>query len=551
MAKKICVLLLVVSVFLIPFFFGCEVPESSSIDEHDPDLDQPIEDEPEIDFEEIFVIDAPDTSLCSVRGNLLTDRPLFSWASVSGATSYTLYVIDVDNQSIVLKEMNLMEDDIAYEPRNPLPMNIPLRWKMKGENPDGTGPYSTPVDFMITSNEEAYSVTGNPPLFRWPAVNQSGYWLLVGDSRDLGSSTWIIDERELTSNSYQSNITFPSGSTFYWKVKFKVGAFEDWYWSAIRSFTIPGAPSAPSRRELAEYYAPVIFQDVDTEGKCDHADNGRSDYITKINFDGDWLARNNWENEPDYPLKAYVYYSVVESNLRYYITYAIFHPRDFKNSWEPETEHENDMEGLWMTVYKDGTWYGSLEAMVTVAHLDFYQYSNYEVGERESKDGPITLTNGKPTIYIQCRGHGIKGKGSSSFGGDDGVVYKYSGTAQQPNSPTSHLNYSTACTYDLVHIDELWERRPGGPFYASGTLYHSLTSFLGDSRVEGCGCSLKSNSPHPPWGWDDWNDGDEIQAGKHFTDPSYYFDYTLALEKIPGHLSPRDETYFYNPYSRP
>ena len=72
-------------------------------------------------------------------------------------------------------------------------------------------------------------------------------------------------------------------------------------------------------RYLAEYYAPVIYQDMDTQGKGDHADGGRADYITNLNFDGNWNACDNWENEPKYPLKGYVYYSVVESDLRYYI----------------------------------------------------------------------------------------------------------------------------------------------------------------------------------------------------------------------------------------
>jgi hypothetical protein len=444
-----------------------------------------------------------------------------------------------------------------YTPQNPLPEKVNLKWTIKGENENGAGPYSPFVDFKIAASGNGFTATGNPPVFEWPSVDGATYWLLVGDDGDVGSSNWLVDQRDLASNRYTAPAAFPVGWTYYWKVKYKVGPFESWYWSPIMPFTIPGAPTTPSYRELAEYYAPVIYQDVDTEGNCNHADGGRADYITKMNFDGDWYGLNNWENESVRTLPAYVYYSVVESTNRYYITYAIFHPRDYTNDtiiFQSLDEHENDMEGLWMSVYKNGSFYGSLEAMVTVAHLHFYQYSNYNVGERENIDGGIITTNGHPTVFIECHGHGIWGdkNWTSGFPGNDGVVYKYSGSAQQPISVTAHRTYSSACAYDLVHIDELWERRPGGVFYAWNMLYdpNKPKNFLGDAKAS-CGCKLTPNSPHPPWGWDDADDGSRLQGGEQFTDPALYFDYTLALENIPGHQSPCCESYTYHPYRNP
>ena len=68
-------------------------------------------------------------------------------------------------------------------------------------------------------------------------------------------------------------------------------------------------PQSPKRErekerfELVVRYAPVIYQ-------CAKSDQ---DYITKADFDGDWISNNNWDNQPDYPLKAYLYYSLVES----------------------------------------------------------------------------------------------------------------------------------------------------------------------------------------------------------------------------------------------
>ncbi|MBN1695899.1 MAG: hypothetical protein JW881_00175 [Spirochaetales bacterium] len=502
------------------------------------------------------VTKAPDVSRCSVRGDITTDTPLFTWVSVPRASSYTLYVIKREDEAIVLRDMHIGEAGAPYTPVRPLPEKVPLRWTVRGENEKGAGPPSPWVDFKITPPDGVFRVTGNPPLFEWPEVAGAQYWLLVGDDGDLGSSTWLVDRRDLGTNGYQSPSAFPAGRTYYWKVKYKAGPVEAWYWSEIMPFEIPGTPTVPTYRQLAEYYAPVIFQDVDTEGNCSHADGGRADYITNVNFDGDWYARNNWENEPCYLLKAYVYYAVVESSSRYYITYAIFHPRDYTNETlilEHLDEHENDMEGLWMSVYKNGSFYGHLEAMVTAAHYDFYQYSNYGVGERENIDGGIILTGGKPTVFIECRGHGIKGYAEwygRDFPGNDGVVYRYSGNAQHPLGVTAHRTYANACTYDLVHIDELWERRPGGVLYDPGKLYYSTDTFLGDN-VASCGCKLTPNSPHPPWGWDDWNDGGGLQGGEQFTDPAYYFDYTLSLENIPGHSCPCNDSYIFHPYTRP
>ncbi|MCB7130321.1 MAG: hypothetical protein J3T61_12380, partial [Candidatus Brocadiales bacterium] len=75
---------------------------------------------------------------------------------------------------------------------------------------------------------------------------------------------------------------------------------------------------------LAYRWAPIHTQDVDVTGG--DSLNGKSDYITNIDFDGDWNTLNNWENTPDYPLRAYVYYSVVGTRTHWFIVYAFYHP---------------------------------------------------------------------------------------------------------------------------------------------------------------------------------------------------------------------------------
>jgi hypothetical protein len=131
------------------------------------------------------------------------------------------------------------------------------------------------------------------------------------------------------------------------------------------------AHAAPSRAEIALRWAPIHYQDVDTTGS--HALAGKSDYITRYDFDGNLNGRDNWDNTGT-NTDAAVYYSVLETSTHYYLTYLFFHPRDWIDHPFFETEHENDGEGVLEIVEKDGSEYGSLKAAVTVAHSDFFSY---------------------------------------------------------------------------------------------------------------------------------------------------------------------------------
>ena len=77
-------------------------------------------------------------------------------------------------------------------------------------------------------------------------------------------------------------------------------------------------------RRIAAALAPVIYQGL--------GDHPRADYLTNFDFDGDWKGDNNWKNldNKTFPLKAYVYFSVIETTTHYYVHYAFFHPRDYK-----------------------------------------------------------------------------------------------------------------------------------------------------------------------------------------------------------------------------
>src|SRR5258708_7175038 len=75
---------------------------------------------------------------------------------------------------------------------------------------------------------------------------------------------------------------------------------------------------------VAARFAPIFYQAL--------GDKPRSDYITNFDFDGDWRGDNNWEHTDDksFPLRAYIYYAVSETQTHFFIHYVVFHPRDYK-----------------------------------------------------------------------------------------------------------------------------------------------------------------------------------------------------------------------------
>ena len=78
-----------------------------------------------------------------------------------------------------------------------------------------------------------------------------------------------------------------------------------WILLTSAAFLLLPQTSLGSDEEIAFRWAPIHYQDVDTTG--DHSENGRADYLTAIDYDGDWDTSNNWDNLDRHPLEARVY----------------------------------------------------------------------------------------------------------------------------------------------------------------------------------------------------------------------------------------------------
>jgi len=181
-------------------------------------------------------------------------------------------------------------------------------------------------------------------------------------------------------------------------------------------------------REIAARFAPVFYQGM--------VGNGRLDYITNFDFDGDWVGDNNWRNAGDtkYPLRAYIYYAVSETPTHYFVHYAAFHPRDYKGGQVTgsllsqvvrrgaSTErarklpmaddvvlaHENDLEGCLVVAEKRGPRLEDAEVTIveTLAHN---RYLKHQRDATLAKDVGFFRQEGQqPLIYIEPKGHGME-----------------------------------------------------------------------------------------------------------------------------------------------
>jgi hypothetical protein len=300
------------------------------------------------------------------------------------------------------------------------------------------------------------------------------------------------------------------------------------------------AAIAEDRAALAMEWAPVHYQDVDQTGS--HALGGAADYIARYDFDGDLVGRNNWDRAGSaaFPLSAHGYYSVVETDTHWFIIYMFFHPRDWSDSFF-ETEHENDAEGLLVTVARDGSLFGEMKSAVTVAHRDFFSYvpagSDWTSGG-ESVDGTLRTESfdGRPhpVTAQEAKGHGLKARPQYDIVGDGVAYYPSLFTAEVPSGPNDRN-----VLYKLVDIFA-----PGGLWASRGqaSLFASAGTFAGD-RTGGCGggtIGCNTNSANAPWGWDDQNDGPG--RGALATDPAgLVADYFTIPEEM-------SVDYTFNPY---
>lgn len=319
----------------------------------------------------------------------------------------------------------------------------------------------------------------------------------------------------------------------------------------VESVSFPGVIDTNRFRKLAEHWAPFLAQETWWQPKAD--------IPTRFDFDGDWDGGNNWDRLDSGTSQAYVHYAVVETGTHWFLHYNFFHPRDYSDNCVVGTCHENDNEGIILTVRKGSGDFGTLELMETLAHNNVYSFS----ADRRLKkgahdiDAEIQFHDGHhPIVFIEAGGHGALGSGArastysasrNDFVSGTGMTFLYKGVAER----AKHGN-DRNIGYDLIPIETAWWARaqsgegntfdaaydyePYGNRPGSGRRY--LGSFLGRK--------FGANKAKPFWGWHDERTrrGKVLNTGQWALDPAYAVSRNVTW---PGNL-PVDLNYIYNPY---
>src|SRR5512134_1356403 len=150
--------------------------------------------------------------------------------------------------------------------------------------------------------------------------------------------------------------------------------------SNIHHLSRPNKPDNPNRGNepateplmaIVQRYSPFVYAATDMR-------RGRQDLISNVDFDGDLVGNNNWENFDRFELKPTVYYAILETETHYFVSYHLFHPRDWNHFtfWLNDT-HENDGENFQIVVRKSD---GQVVLLWTQAHYSSSVYSLHGSG---------------------------------------------------------------------------------------------------------------------------------------------------------------------------
>ncbi|HEU4391019.1 MAG TPA: hypothetical protein VFV34_24650 [Blastocatellia bacterium] len=183
-------------------------------------------------------------------GNIATATPTFTWTAVPGAQSYTLYVVRVSDEFILLQQLNITTT--SFTPATGLPINVDLRWKVKAESSCGPGPYSAILYFRIpgscppnvppTAISPSGNITQGRPTFSWTGVpGAESYTLYV---LRVSDEAIILGQPGITTTSFTSPFTLPLDTDLRWKVKGESSCGPGPYTNSVY-FRIPSATLCP------------------------------------------------------------------------------------------------------------------------------------------------------------------------------------------------------------------------------------------------------------------------------------------------------------------
>ncbi|MCM1991035.1 hypothetical protein [Oceanirhabdus seepicola] len=311
---------------------------------------------------------------------------------------------------------------------------------------------------------------------------------------------------------------------------------------------------------LAHYWAPIIYHDVGIF----YGEKGLEDIPMRLEFDNDWKGCNNWENleiknhnNKGFDYKAYVYYSVVETEKDYYIIYSLFHPRDEANQAGSIDKHENDVESVIMNIKKNNSNNGVFNAMITQSH----GWWNYYKKEQ------LSYYKHKPKIWVDSGGHAIYNYNGESARGikKDGVIFvpinQFSNKESNSFFHSMILsgkhnqigNFKSSYEYEILSLNDLYIKNQKDFIKGNKELFVSFGVLNGDTHGKNKACFLwganESKKYYSTYAWEDpvvfFNNGfkDLFKNSNHNYIKNDNYNYIIEFEDIIYNGGSKDSIY--------
>ncbi|MBI3241624.1 MAG: M4 family metallopeptidase [Chloroflexi bacterium] len=189
----------------------------------------------------------PGVNFPANNGAVPTTRPLFDWANVTGATSYTLQISTQQNFSAFV--LNQIISPSAYVMPTDLPRSALLFWRVRANGLHGSGDWSRVRHFdsanppgvpVLVSPLNAAVVT-LPPTLDWNDSSPAADYYEIQLSTNPTFATLLGRGFSGRSNqsSYIPSAALGSNTTYHWRVRAVNAAGQFSEWSAARNFQTP------------------------------------------------------------------------------------------------------------------------------------------------------------------------------------------------------------------------------------------------------------------------------------------------------------------------
>lgn len=332
--------------------------------------------------------------------------------------------------------------------------------------------------------------------------------------------------------------------------------------SLLTSATSIAADFSTVDKELLTTHAPLIYQEV--------VGDKPYDYITRMDYDGNWNGSDNALNTAKFPMLAYAYAEVLaETADTLFLVYHVYHSLDWASDlWKhfPGQQHDNDFEGAMLAVDKDSNtviagesrWHNLLRRAARENIRQHTEKSSVKPGRtfgmRLFGIRKIAQQDGRVVLTISSMGHGVLfseqpypwKRGSTT----SGIRYIPANTAQepQPGHKRQSVNYALLPMTDLY--DHVQDPRGPGHLYADEALSIyglNLPIYFQGGVATPKGLLKKVSKPRLPWYWLPGPLVSNKDAGHWYFNPAATFNADFSLKRSTTYLRHSVIDYFAPP----